>query len=139
MKILWVFEMLNAYRVDAETLSVELKDVLVRLNLSPNKMRGQCYDGASCMTGVKSGVAARLSKMNLKQCTHTDMGMLLCSDAIKQCKSMKDSLETTHEITKLIKLSPCRHTLFEYFREELAPDTAGVRVLCPHRWTVRAT
>ena len=31
---------------------------------------------------------------------------LAASDAIKSSKMMKDALETTHEITKLIKFSP---------------------------------
>ena len=113
----------------------------MRLHLSPNKMRGQCYDGASCMAGVKSGVAARLSREEPRAVYTHCYGhalSLACSDAIKQCKVMKDSLETTHEITKLIKLSPRRDALFQQFKEESAPDTGGVRVLCPHRWTVRA-
>ncbi len=63
---------------------------------------------------------------------------LACGDAIKHSKIMKDSLDTTHEITKLIKKSPRRDTLFEKLKSELAPDTPGVRVLCPTRWTVRA-
>lgn len=128
-------------RIDAETLSAELKDVLVRLNLSPHKMRGQCYDGASCMAGMKSGVATRLSRDEPRAVYTHCYGhalSLACSDAIKQCKVMKESLETTHEITKLIKLSPRRDALFDGFKEELAPDSAGVRALCPHRWTVRA-
>ena len=29
-------------------------------------------------------------------------------------------------------------TLFDKFKQELAPDTPGFRVLCPTRWTVRA-
>ena len=34
---------------------------------------------------------------------------LACGDTtIKQCKSMKDALDTTHEITKIIKKSPHR-------------------------------
>ena len=127
--------------IDAETLSAELKDVLVRLNLSPHKMRGRCYDGASCMAGMKSGVATRLSRDEPRAVYTHCYGhalSLACSDAIKQCKVMKESLETTHEITKLIKLSPRRDALFEGFKEELVPDSAGVRALCPHRWTVRA-
>ena len=126
---------------DAETLSAELKDVLVRMHRSPSKMSGQCYDGASCMAGVKSGVAARLSREEPRVVYTHCYGhalSLACSDAIKQCKVMKDSLETTHEITKLIKLLPHRDTLFQQFKEECVPDTGGVRVLCPHRWTVRA-
>lgn len=114
---------------DAETLSAELKDVLVRLNLSPSKMRGQCYDGASCMAGMKSGVAARLSSEEPRAVYTHCYGHALsvtCSDAIKQCKVMKDSLETTHEITKLIKFSPRRDALFQQSKEEFAPDTGGV-------------
>ena len=119
---------------NAETLSAEPKDALVRLHLSPSKMRGQCYDGAGCMAGVKSGVAARLSREKPRAVYTHCYGhalSLACSDAIKQCKVMKDSLETTHEITKLIKLSPRRDTLFQQFKEESAPDTGGVCVLCP--------
>ena len=30
-----------------------LRDVLIRLNVSVNKIRGQCYDEASAMSGSK--------------------------------------------------------------------------------------
>ena len=49
------------------------------------------------------------------------------------------ALETTHEITKLVKYSPRREGLFDKIKGELAPDNTGVRVLCPTRWTVRDT
>ena len=51
---------------------------------------------------------------------------------------MKDALDTTHEITKLIKKSPSRDACFQRLKTEIAPDTPGIRVLCPTRWTVRA-
>ena len=51
---------------------------------------------------------------------------------------MKTSLETTHEITKLVKYSPRREGLFDQIKGELTPDSPGVQVLCPTRWTVRA-
>ena len=51
---------------------------------------------------------------------------------------MKSALETTHEITKLVKYSPRRENLFHDIKGEIAPGTPGVRVLCPTRWTVRA-
>ena len=70
------------------------------------------------------------------------MGMyslnLACSDAIKQCKLMHDALDTTHEITKLIKKSPARDAAFKWLKEEMASDSPGIRVLCPTRWTVQA-
>ena len=93
------------------------------------------------MAGMKSGVAARLSSEEPRAVYTHCYGHALSlagSDAIKQCKVMKDSLETTHETTKLIKFSPRRDALFQQSKEEFATDTGGVRVLCPHRWTVRA-
>ena len=55
---------------------------------------------------------------------------------------MCDALETTHEITKLIKYSPRREAIFQKVKERLpseSPSTgAGICVLCPTRWTVRA-
>ena len=58
---------------------------------------------------------------------------------LKKCKLLKDALENTREITKLIKHSPCREGIFEKAKEEFSSGTAsGIRVLCPTRWTVRA-
>ena len=59
-------------------------------------------------------------------------------DAVKSSKIMKSSLETVHEISKLIKKSPKRNALFEKLKQELASETIGVHVLCPTQWTVRA-
>ena len=42
-----------------------------------------------------------------------------------------------HKSTKLVKFSPKREILFRDLKQELAPDTPGIRVLCPTRWTVR--
>ena len=51
---------------------------------------------------------------------------------------MQDALDTTHEITKLIKKSPARDAIFKRLKEEMGSDSPGIRVLCPTRWTVRA-
>ena len=37
-----------------------IADVLLRLNLFVSKVHGQCYDGASAMSGVRLGVVARM-------------------------------------------------------------------------------
>ena len=44
----------------AETLAFILKDVVLRLGLDPERLRGQCYDGCSTLMGKKSGVAATI-------------------------------------------------------------------------------
>jgi len=47
-------------RIDADSLISVIKGVLKDHNLSVNKLRGQCYDGAATMAGAKAGVAKKL-------------------------------------------------------------------------------
>lgn len=53
------------------------------LTRSLSKVRGQCYDGASSMSGIRSGVAKRIMGHSLN---------LAVSDSIKQSKLMQDAL-----------------------------------------------
>ncbi len=46
--------------IQADMLIAVIKDCLLRLNLSLNKVRGQCYDGASNMSGIRNGVAKKI-------------------------------------------------------------------------------
>ena len=115
--------------------------MLLRLNLALSKVRGQCYDGASAMSGAKSGVAARVRAEEPRAVFTHSYGHslnLACADTIRQSKLMCDALDTTHEITKLIKKSPRRDAIFKRLKEELASDSPGIHVLCPTRWTVKA-
>ena len=63
-------ELVGLYAVDnitSETLVNSLKDVLLRMGLSVQNCRGQCYDGASNMVVIaicKSGVATQIQKRN---------------------------------------------------------------------------
>jgi len=49
--------------IKASTLIDVVKDTFLRLNLSFAKVRGQCYDGASNMSGSRSGVAKLILDM----------------------------------------------------------------------------
>ena len=52
---------------------------------------------------------------------------------------MKDALDTTYEITKLIKYSPRRDYIFCKLKEDMPSSSIqGIRILCPTRWTVKA-
>ena len=52
---------------------------------------------------------------------------------------MKDALDTTYEITKLIKYSLRRDDIFCKLKEDIpSSSTPGIRILCPTRWTVKA-
>ena len=116
-------EFLGLYHVpsiDAATLTAVAKDALVRMNLSMSKLRGQCYDGASTMRGARSGVAKRIldeePRAVYTHCYGHSIN-LAASDAVKQTKVMRDALDMTHEITKLIKYSPRREGVFRDLKQ----------------------
>lgn len=44
--------------IESKMLLSIIEDTLMRLNLSTRKIRGQCYDGASNMSGIRSGLAS---------------------------------------------------------------------------------
>ena len=48
--------------IGANVLVGGLKDVLLKLNLSVANCRGQCYDGAANMAGIRTGVATQISE-----------------------------------------------------------------------------
>ena len=53
-------DFMGLYEVDsinASTLVRFLKDSLIRFNVSLSKLRGQCFDGVSNMSGIRQGVA----------------------------------------------------------------------------------
>ena len=84
------------------------------MNLPFEKLRGQCYNGASAKSSSKCGVAKTVSEHEPQAIYTHRYGHALnlaAGDALKQSKLMKDALETTREITKLIKYSPKRWNL----------------------------
>ena len=92
--------------MDADTLTRVFKGTLLRLNLSLCRVRGQCYDGASTMSGTQSGVAKRIQESEPRavylHCYGHSLNLAAC-DTIKHSELMKNALDTTHEITKMIK------------------------------------
>ena len=91
---------------------------------------------------TKCGVAKRICDLEPRAVHMHCYGHALnlaAGDTLKRPKLMKDALETTREITKLIKYSPRRDGIFQRLKETLpVGNTPGIRVLCPTRWTVNA-
>ena len=146
----WVDEDLNPHEkfiglhgvpnICADTLVSCIRDTLIRMNLTIHNCRGQCYDGASNMAGSKSGVAAQIKtekpRAIFTHC-HCYSLQLAAGDTVKGIKNLKDTLDTTSEISNLLKYSPKRNAMFRKLKEQLAPTTPGFWTLCPTRWTVR--
>ena len=49
--------MMDMASCNAKSIVTSIKDILLSLNLPLANCRGQCYDGASTMSGHKSGVS----------------------------------------------------------------------------------
>ena len=127
--------------IKADILVRVLKDRLLRMNLPLAYCRGQCYDGAANMAGAKNGVATQIlheePRATFTHCYGHALN-LAAGDTVKKNKVLRNTLDTTLEISKLIKFSPRRDAIFQKLKSELAPETLGFRTLCPTRWTVRA-
>ena len=133
-------EFLGFYAVDstdATTLVSVVKDAMVQMNLPISKLRGQCYDGASVMSGIRSGVAKQIADIEPRaiftHCYDHTLNLAV-ADTVKQSKVMRNALETTYEIIKLIKYYPKREAILKKIKTNLldAP-TVGIRTLCPTR------
>ena len=46
--------------IEASSIISAIQDILTRLNLPIAKVRGQCYDATSNMSGVRKGVAKQI-------------------------------------------------------------------------------
>lgn len=83
-------EFLGLYTVsstNAAMLSDVIRDLFVRMNVSLEKLRGQCYDGASAMSGSKNGVAKRIGDLEPRAVYTHCYGHALnlaASDTLKQ-------------------------------------------------------
>ena len=133
----------NMQDTAAESITLTIMDVLLRLILRISNCRGQCYDGASTMSGIRTGVATRLTALEPKALYTHCLGHslnLAIQDVMKGIDILKDTIITVYEITKLIKKSPKREAIFDKFQAQVNNEAAapGIRMLCPTRWTVRA-
>ena len=114
--------------IDAQSLVRLILDSLLRMNLTIQHCRGQCYDGASNMRGSRNGVAKILMDEEPRAVyTHCyDHSLnLAVGDSIKRCIVMQSSLDVVFEISKLIKKSPKRDAIFQRLKDEIAVDTPG--------------
>ncbi|XP_067941693.1 zinc finger MYM-type protein 1-like [Watersipora subatra] len=140
-------EFLGLYHVDktgAVTLFITIKDVTLRLGLPLDLCRGQCYDSASVMSGVKNGAAAKVLEVNPKalyvHCYAHSLNLAV-QDTTKDCSVMRDSLDLCNELIKLITSSPKREAWLETIKKCSGEgDSAGkVKRFSSTRWTVKAS
>ena len=96
---------------DADFILREFKDVFPQMHLKLNKCRGQCCDRCSTMSGSKSRVTVQIkSKEERALYTHCYAHSinLAVGDMMTVRPVVKDFIDNTYELTKLVKMSPKR-------------------------------
>ena len=81
---------------------------MVRLSLPVERCRGQCYDGASNMSGRCSGVATRIQQEEPRALYVHCMGHslnLAVQDTSRSVKVVADTFDTVLELAKVFKYS----------------------------------
>lgn len=124
----------------SETMAKMIKDVLVRLNLPLDKLRGQAYDGAANMSGVYSGAQTRI-KADQPLALYVHCGAhcvnLVLQQAISSSNFVNDCLGMVNEVGTLYGRSSKYRSIFADTAQAAPGSTRRLKPLCPTRWTVR--
>lgn len=123
----------------ASTVFEIIKDSLHRLNFNVTDCRGQCYDGASNMSGSFSGVQARFLSEEPRaiyvHCLAHSLNLVV-QDAMKQVRDVRDCLNTIRELILMVRSSPKRLAWFESLQGD-DEEISTLRPFCPTRWCLR--
>ena len=105
--------------------------------------RGQAYDGASTMQGVRRGVATQIRKDCPAALPVHCFGHCLnlsLQDVRRQIPQIRDALDIVREIGNFIRFSPKRTHLFNHKLSEANSDTVvTIKSLSTTRWTARTS
>ncbi|KAJ8346426.1 hypothetical protein SKAU_G00278270 [Synaphobranchus kaupii] len=129
----------NASDTTAETLFLCVKDVLIRLNLSMERLQGYCFDGASNMSGRFMGVQARLKEVCpdsvYVHCTNHSLDLVL-QEVAREVRLVTDTLNFVQEVTATINESAKRKALYQSLFG-CGEVVSNLLALCPTRWCVK--
>ena len=130
---------------EPRTVFTHCYDHSLSLSASDTMTQSLSLSASDTMTQLLSLLASDTMKQSLSVAASDTMKQslsLAASDTMKQSRVMKNALDTTHEITKLIKFSPKCDDNFRGLKAEhnaLHENcSAGIRFLCPTGWTVKA-
>ena len=99
-------------RTDAATLTKIVTDILLRLNLPMGNLRAQCYDGASNMAGIHSGVQKRIRDIQQKaiyiHCHSHLLNLALQEASGYSVRSIRDILALVNDLANFFRESAKR-------------------------------
>ena len=116
-----------------------IKKVLAKLKLEIVNIVGQCYDGASNMSGVHKGLAIRVKGDSPKAVyvhCHAHRLNLALQAALAENEALRNTLGTVQSIYTFLEASPKRHALFGEVRADSEPKLT-LKSQSETRWSCR--
>ena len=125
--------------------AVDIADAIVKclenLGLSLSDLRGQGYDGASTMSGVKNGVQAKLKEIQPKAVYTHYTGHALNLAIVSSCSiaSVRNCIDAIKSFTIWVKYSMKREGLLKAIASEMTHKTSRnplLNVCIPIGWKI---
>jgi hypothetical protein len=120
-----------------------VQDILVRCNLSSQKMAGMAFDGASAMKRLAALVKGEVCKHALYIHCFAHCNELVFKDVTSLSRMVADAQDFCEDIYALASVSPKRVLLFVNIQRELSDNSEStqsnlkLRNLSRTRWTAR--
>lgn len=131
---------------DAGTLFEVVDDIFLRCQLKFKNCRGQCYDGASNVSGSITGLQTRIREIEPRalytHCAGHNLN-LVSQDAMSLVPEIADFLSMIRELITFIRASAKRLNIFNDLKSQSNDDgeekvTGGnLKKFCNTRWCVR--
>jgi hypothetical protein len=137
--------MYNPNSSTADALTAAIVDVLLRLNIPMDKLRGHSFDGASNMSGRLNGVQAQLKRMQPKSvfvhCVNHSLDLAL-QETASDVPMIRDSLTLVKDCANVFRESAKRKQKLKQLAADIAVadgqnESVTLLALCPTRWCVR--
>ena len=132
----------EAKKLDASSLTELIQTALSSMGLDPSKAVAQCYDGAAAMSGVKTGVQARMREKYEKavyvHCWAHRLNLVLVN-ACCDTPHVLNFFSTLQSLHTFFSGSTLRHSKYLDKQKELHPNdrTHKLQSLSDTRWNSR--
>lgn len=126
----------NTESTKAETLFKIVDDFLRKMKLDMKLLRGQCYDGASNVSGKISGLQARIREIEPRalfvHCSAHTLNLVV-QDAIEDITAARNFIGIVKGIINFIRDSPKRQAEYRRLQSDGSP---ALSQFCPTRYSL---
>ena len=125
---------------DGEALYKLVKELMNDLQLELQNIVGECFDGASNMSGVNKGLSARMKECSPLAIYVHCYGHLLnlaLRDTLTTVEPLRNTLGTIQSLYNFLEASPKRHALFRDIETEEGNLVKTLKSQSVTRWSCR--